>query len=379
MNKWRETELRNHILYKKGFAFKSSLYKNEGRLIVRVSDTTQDSINIDTCVKVDESIANQLNSYELKVGDIVIMTVGSWPDNPASVVGKVIKVPQQANKALLNQNAVRIRSKQTIDKKFLYYKLKSKDFSNYIVNNAQGSANQASITLQDIFSYKFSLPNIAEQKSIAFLLGCLDDKIDLLRNQNIVIEKIVEAVFRKWFFEDVKDEWIETVLRSFIQPKKGVNLTRKEAKPGKFPVVAGGLEPSCFHNESNTKSPVITISASGANAGFIKLYHRQVWASDSSYIDETITPYIYFFYIFLKINQNTLFDKQEGSAQPHIYPSHIMELKILDYPISKIEEYNNYVRPYFDKMRLNQHQITTLASIRDLLLPKLMNGEVRIE
>ena len=113
-------------------------------------------------------------------------------------------------------------------------------------------------------------------------------------------------------------------------------------------------------------------------AGFVRLYHNSVWASDCSYIDRSITPFLFFSYVFLKINQQILFDKQEGSAQPHIYPSHVMELEIPDYTKELLKDFENEVESMFQKIKSNTNQIKTLTNLRDTLLPKLMSGEVRV-
>ena len=134
---------------------------------------------------------------------MVIATVGSWPNNPASIVGKVIKAPKSAEGALLNQNAVilRVKSKGKTNQLFLFYRLKTKDFSEYIVSGAQGSANQASITLKDIFGFRFGLPPIDEQEAIAKILSDLDSKIELNRQMNVTFEKIGQALFKRWFID----------------------------------------------------------------------------------------------------------------------------------------------------------------------------------
>lgn len=89
---------------------------------------------------------------------------------------------------------------------------------------------------------------------------------------------------------------------------------------GEVPVVAGGLEAATYHNVANTIAPVLTISASGANAGYVNLWHKAVWSSDSSYIDSAMTSDVFFWFVLLKKRQKEIFDSQTGSAQPHIYP-----------------------------------------------------------
>ena len=69
--------------------------------------------------------------------------------------------------------------------------------------------------------------------------------------------------------------------------KRGSQLKSSEAVRGKYPVVAGGILPSCFHNQFNRKGPVITISASGANAGYINYYNQNIFATDCSTIEES--------------------------------------------------------------------------------------------
>ena len=281
-------------------------------------------------------------------------------------------------KCMLGKSACYINVNDETDLQFIYYTLVNKDFQNYIEGIATGTTI-LNVPLKGIREYTVKLPSLPEQRAIASILSSLDDKIDLLHRQNATLEKMAETLFRQWFVEEAKEEWDEINFGEFVTPKKGKNITKSEVVEGSYPVVAGGLEPSCYHIEANTKSPVITISASGANAGYIRLYTTPVWSSDSSYIDESITPYVYFCYVFLKINQSKLTDKQEGSAQPHIYPSHIMELDFMSYPESIIKVFEESARPLFNKIKSNQTQIRTLTALRDTLLPKLMSGEVRVE
>ena len=162
----------------------------------------------------------------------------------------------------------------------------------------------------------------------------------------------------------------------YIVPKRGKNLLTRDAIDGDTPVVAGGIDLSAYHNQSNTKSPVITISASGANAGYTNLWNIPVWASDCSYIDDSITKNVYFWYIVLKTRQNEIFDAQTGSVQPHIYPQHIAEMSIGELNIAEVEKYNNLVAPLFKMIGENQKENKKLSQLRDTLLLKLMNGEI---
>ncbi|CAA6816897.1 MAG: Type I restriction-modification system, specificity subunit S (EC [uncultured Sulfurovum sp.] len=202
MFEWNSLSLRDCITHKKGYAFKSKDYQEDGTPIVKVTNLTDNSIDMSSVVFVNEDIAKSNKSVSLKQNDIIIATVGSWATNPASVVGKTVKVPSGAQNALLNQNAVIIRPiDEKIDKIFLYYLLKNQSFGKYLVSNAQGSANQASITLNDIYSYQTTIPSLLIQKKIAHILSTLDDKIELNRKMNQTLEEMAQALFKSWFVD----------------------------------------------------------------------------------------------------------------------------------------------------------------------------------
>lgn len=170
----------------------------------------------------------------------------------------------------------------------------------------------------------------------------------------------------------------ENTIGDYITPKRGKNLLSKDAVLGDVPVVAGGLEPSTYHNISNTSAPVLTISASGANSGFVRLWEIPVWSSDSSYIDVTMTPHVYFWYVMLKKRQKEIYDSQTGSAQPHIYPQHIAVMPVVKLNDDDVNGFTERVAPLFRMIGTNIEENNRLASIRDVLLPRLMSGELDV-
>lgn len=374
MSEWKEIEIANVVISANtGLdAIKRApiVEKNTGIKCLRIQDISQSKSYCNWGFTEVEQ--RNFEKFQLKKNDIIIARTGA-------TIGVNLLIKENLN-SVFNNGLIRVRTNKNLcDPIFLYYNFRSNNYYGYIESISGGTSTQPNMQINALLRYEISLPPLPEQTAIASILSSLDDKIDLLHRQNATLEKMAETLFRQWFVEEAKEEWETGCLGDFLQPQKGRNITKSEAIEGKFPVVAGGLEPSCFHNQSNTKAPVITISASGANAGFVRLYYTPIWSSDSSFIDESITPYVFFFYIFLKFNQERLFDKQEGSAQPHIYPSHIMELELPKIPISLISNFESEISPLFYKIKFNKSQIRTLTSLRDTLLPKLMSGEVRVE
>ena len=261
-----------------------------------------------------------------------------------------------------------------LNSKFLYYWFLSPIAKNAIEAKAIGSTQKA-LTIDALSKFEINIPDIDTQNRIASVLSFIDDKIELNRRINDNLEQQAQALFNEMFPHITEGE---NMIGDLIMPKRGKGLLSKNAIKGDIPVVAGGIEPATYHNQANTTAPVLTIAASGANAGYINLWHIPVWASDSSYIDDSITPNVYFWYIMLKKRQKEIFDAQVGSAQPHIYPKHIAELPMNVVFVEKIAEYNEIVTPIFEKKGQFFLESKRLTSLRDTLLPKLMSGELKI-
>ena len=177
-------------------------------------------------------------------------------------------------------------------------------------------------------------------------------------------------------FQDIFDG--DLTISDYLMPRRGKPLLSKDAIDGDVPVVAGGLEPTTYHNVANTKSPVITISASGANAGFIRLWNRPVWSSDSSFIDESITQDVYFRFLVLSLRQEEIYGSQTGSAQPHIYPQNIGSLPMGKLNKEDVFEFNKLITPLFKRIGLNEEENEKLSKLRDLLLPRILSGDLSL-
>ncbi|WP_462168278.1 restriction endonuclease subunit S [Pseudoalteromonas lipolytica] len=434
-----------------GAGIKQTYFTQNGVPLVKVSNLTDNSVDTSNLTQVCFEHAKKWESHRLIEDDVIIATVGSWPPNWSSVVGKVIRVPKSADGMIQNQNTACIKAKASIiDNDYLYYLLKNSEFLQWVSNTAQGSANQARIAVKQLGKYPFFLPEMSVQKSIGSLLKSLDKKIETNRQINLTLEQIAQAIFKSWFvdFEPVKakiaarealiaesqaqsgkapspqeiakverqaaiaaiagagdiiptaqlqtladlfpnqlveselgempEGWSFSPFSKIAQLKKGKNITKKSVVEGSVPVVAGGLKPAYFHNCSNVAGPTITISASGANAGFVNLYFEDIWASDCSFLNFQMTEFIYFCYTALKVNQKKITDMQTGAAQPHIYPKDFDRLIVAEAPRELIATIENIFSNLFKKIANNKDQINVLSDLRDVLLPKLLTGEIEL-
>lgn len=214
---WGISILGDFVNHQKGFAFKSKWYQDNGKLVVRISDTTHNSINVESCNKISTELALKHIAYSLNTDDVIIATVGSWPPNYSSVVGKVVRVPKTAEGGLLNQNAVRL--KMDIDNEqhqgLLYCTLKNSRFLNYIVNSAQGSASQASIKLVDIFNYPIPFGGVEIIKEFSKLIQSNIAEQNALILENQTLTKLRDTLLPKLISGEVR-------LKEFISQVENV-------------------------------------------------------------------------------------------------------------------------------------------------------------
>lgn len=188
---WILEKLGNIIDYKKGYAFKSSDYTGEGTPIIRVSDLGNKYVETSNFYKAYNS--SLFDFYKVKKNDFIITTVGSWPSNPMSVVGKLVRIPNFADSFYLNQNMVRIRFSSELNE-IVYQQLIDKSFSDYLLIGAQGSANQASITLEHIFKFKILIPNeVGFNKLFVEIYNMIDTSL----TENQKLEELKDLLLAK--------------------------------------------------------------------------------------------------------------------------------------------------------------------------------------
>lgn len=225
----------------------------------------------------------------------------------------------------------------------------------------------------DFCDMELPVPSIEKQREIVKEYNTIVNRIKLNEQLNQKLEETAQAIYKQWFI-DHSNETIKLGDKFIAQ--KGKNITREQAVDGVYPVIAGGISPSCYHNKANTSAPVITISASGANAGFVNLHIEKVWSSDSSYIDSSVTNYVFFYYMFLKINQDKLMVMQTGTGQPHIYPEQIADLDIEAIEEDEMQKYENIVTPLFLKMHNNKKQNIALENFKNILLSSMASKQL---
>ena len=131
------------------------------------------------------------------------------------------------------------------------------------------------------------------------------------------------------------------LLKEYAELKRGTSITKKDITDGSIPVIAGGQKPAYFHNKSNRGNGCITISSSGAYAGYIAFHNNPIFASDCFTIEANNSDLNQsFLFYLLKSKQELIYSFQTGGGQPHVYAKDFDKFKI---PLPPIEHQNKIV------------------------------------
>lgn len=244
------------------------------------------------------------------------------------------------------------------------------------------------------------LPNVKEEISIylrKLKAGEAVEDIPLTMGLVVSKEKIAESGDYNLSGERYKTA--EAILSSFplvplgdlCEIRKGSAITRKQVIEGPIPVIAGGQTPSCFHNEANRDGETITVSASGAYAGFVSFFDEPIFASDCSTIrpidDRLLCRFLFY---LLKNKQEEIYKLQVGMGQPHVYPKDLVAfqfplppLELQKEIVAEIEGYQKIIdgaRAVIDNYRPHipidpEWPFQPLGKISDIIMGQSPSGE----
>ena len=147
----------------------------------------------------------------------------------------------------------------------------------------------------------------------------------------------------------------------------------------RHPVIAGGITPAGFHDTANRTGYTITISASGANAGYVSFHKEDIFASDCSTISASPNYSIVFVYYLLCSMQNEIYRSQTGGAQPHIHPKDIAPLRVsIPMDIVEQQEIANVLSMIDGEISSLSHEREKYLRLKDGMIQELLTGKTRL-
>lgn len=338
--------------------------------------------------------AKTINGCKLPAKSVCFVCIGS-------TIGKMCmtRCPSYTNQQINS-----IIPNDLVHPDYLFYLLRF--IRGYFQSIGGGTGSGKGIVNKTIFSKTkiWIIKDKVQQYRIASTLSAYDDLIENNNRRIKILEQMAENLYKEWFvhfrfpghehteFENgIPKGWILSssqiplscpmnwkygTLDELGSFKRGKNITAEDMVCGSIPVISAGIEPSGYHNESNVQGKSLTISSSGANAGFLKYHLSDIWAADCSYCKDN--GKIWFIYNALKFLQPVISNLQIGAAQPHVYPKHINKLSTIIPDDAIIAKYCKIVGPFYNQIQSLSETNQNLIKQRDMLMPRLMSGKLKV-
>lgn len=331
---------------------------------------------------VNEEVSVKSINCPLKNGDIIMADTAE-----DETVGKSIEIENIEGRNILSGlHTIPMRPKKTLfAPRYLGYYLNSWEYHNQILPFITG-IKVSSISRSAVKGTYVHFPaDPNEQKDIADALSDIDRLITatekLIAKRKAVKRGLMQELLTgkrrlKSFNEETSTRSIGDL--KYIKISKGGVLSSGDYKNGKIPVVAGGKEPAGYHNIPNRSANTITISASGAGAGFVNFWEEPIFATDCSTISESRHYSVQYLYYSLALKQEEIYKAQTGGAQPHVHPKDLANIRIWIPSLPEQEEIAKILFTADKEIKKLINKLQKLKNIKSGMMSELLSGRIRL-
>jgi type I restriction enzyme S subunit len=408
-----------------GTILKASEYTTKGVPLISVREIGYGSFNIDKKTPcVGESTVNRLPEYILEEGDIVFARKGG--------IERCALIRKKQAGWFLGSDGIRLRPPKKCDARFLAYSLQTQFIKDWLLQNSTGST-MASLNGATIGRLPIALPSLSEQLAVADTLEVLDDRIALLRDTNATLEAIAQALFKSWFvdfdpvcakmegrapegmidataalFPDGFEEsalglvpigWPVRPIGDAVETVGGATPDTKNALFWVPPIhhwtspkdLSGATAPVMLDTERKISAAGVARIGSGllpsgslllssrAPIGYLALTQIPV-AINQGYIGMLpggLLPPIYMLF-WCRQNMDGIKSRANGSTFMEISKKAFRPIPALVPPSAVVARFVEMANSLFDRLIENERQAQTLSTLRDILLPRLISGQLRL-
>ncbi|MDP0264411.1 restriction endonuclease subunit S [Glaesserella parasuis] len=419
MSSWKEYKLGEIATFYNGRAYKNTEFKVSGTPIVRIQNLTGEGKIVYSDLNLDE------NKY-IDYGDLIY----AWSATFGPYIWK-------GEKSIYHYHIWKIIcNEELLDKKYFYYKLKQ--ISDNLKDSGGNGSIFVHITKAFMENFKVKIPSLNEQKRVSSILAYLDEKIQLNTQINQTLEQIAQTIFKSWFIdfdpvhakanalasgqtaeqatqaamavisgkntqelhrlqtanpeqyqqlweiadafpsgvdeEGVPWGWEERYLKDVCNIVYGKGLPKnKLTEKGFYVFGANGV--IGFYDSYTYEKPQVLIGCRGT-VGQVTLSYPYSFVTNNSLVIEYENSCVSMYYLEKYLSNINLKEISSGSVQPQITIQNMSKVKILIPNIEILNFYSEKVKEIYDKRLHHFYENQSLSKVRDLLLPKLLSGEV---
>lgn len=343
---------------------------------------------------------SEIDKFSLKRNDVVI----TKDSETRYDIGMSCLIKEDLEDTILGYHCAIIRPYKNIDGGYLNLCLKAKIARKYFSNQASGSGQRYTLTLNGIGSVKVPIIPYEEQIKISKIFSNINKKIRVNNKINDNLQQLITTIYDYYFsqfnFPDennnpykdsnnnliwneklkmmIPSKWeVKSIINYFniYQPETISNKDFDDLSP--FKVYGGGGLIGRF-NKYNHKESEVIISCRGS-CGNIYFTTPKSWITGNAMVIQPITTYISKYFIFEFLKRFGVEKYLTGSVQKQLTRENLSLMNIIVPDFETLIKYNKLVKPLFDKIIAIQEENDNLIILRNKLLPLLINGQVSID
>ena len=380
--KWEKVKLGDIATFSNGINFNKTAYAKGIKLIgvsnfgdrfypdcSQLQEVKKDIVRLEDC---------------LRNGDIVFVR----SNGNKELVGRCMLVKNPTERVTYSGFCIRAGLNDTdrYDPVYFTYYFKSKAFRRAVSGTAVG-ANIQNLSQARLSNHECRIPSIEVQHRIADILSVYDDLIENNQKQIKLLEEAAQRLYKEWFVDlrfpghentkivdGVPEGWSRGLLKELISVNYGKDH-KKAPDDGNIPVYgSGGLMRKC--NKSLFSGEAVLIPRKGS-LNNIMYVDETFWTVDTMFYATMKQPHTaVFVYFFVKAFD--MYSMNIGAAVPSMTTKILDAMDVVIPDKETLEKFDKYAKVYFNKIKTLQGQNEQLKTARDLLLPKLMSGEVEV-
>lgn len=380
--KWEKVKLGDIATFSNGINFNKTAYAKGIKLIgvsnfgdrfypdySQLQEVKKDIVRLEDC---------------LRNGDIVFVR----SNGNKELVGRCMLVKNPTERVTYSGFCIRARLNDTdrYDPVYFTYYFKSKAFRRAVSGTAVG-ANIQNLSQARLSNHECRIPSIEVQHRIADILSVYDNLIENNQRQIKLLEEAAQRLYKEWFVDlrfpghentkivdGVPEGWSRGLLKELISVNYGKDH-KKAPDDGNIPVYgSGGLMRKC--NKSLFSGEAVLIPRKGS-LNNIMYVDETFWTVDTMFYATMKQPHTaVFVYFFVKAFD--MYSMNIGAAVPSMTTKILDAMDVVIPDKETLEKFDKYAKVYFNKIKTLQGQNERLKAARNLLLPKLMSGEVEV-
>ena len=345
-------------------------------------------------VFVNEHSYMFLKKSKLYPRDLIISNVGEYS-------GTLFRAPNLDIPMTLGPNSILLKFGESDD--YMFYFLQGR-VGKHLINTVKSGSANPKFNKTEFKKIEFIIPPLPEQKAIAKVLTSFDDKIELLQAQNKTLETMAQTIFKEWFGkyqigDELPEGWRVGEITELFEVRDGTHDSPKETIIGKQLITSRHIskerikfEDSYFISENdfkaiNKRSKVdqydILFSMIGTlGLTYLELNSNIDYAIKNLALFKTSQKKEYSIYTYLWLigihGKHYVLKNKSGSTQEFMSLGSLRNIEFIIPSVQTLSDFNSLCEPVYNKIKINSSQIQSLTKTRDTLLPKLMNGQVRV-